>query len=79
MGPIDAGFDGDKGINMNHPSMTDGGLLKLRRSKTVQPDPEQYNLKNQLLWYYPDGEEPILYYCNSNNQLFKLDFIPVQE
>lgn len=76
MGPIDAGFDGEKGINMNHPSMTDGGLLKLRRGKTPL-QPNKYNYKNQLLWYYPDNEEPILYYCNSNNQLFKLDFIPV--
>jgi hypothetical protein len=78
MKPQEAGFDGAKGINMNHPAMPDGGLFQLRRGKkSLQP--EKYNLKNQLLWYYPDDEDAKLYYCNQNNQLFELDFIPVNQ
>ena len=73
MKPTDAGFDGEKGLTL--PQQL---VYKLKRGKTPL-QPEQYNYKNQLLWYYPDGEEPVLYYCNNNNELFKLDFIPVQE
>lgn len=76
MKPTEVGFDGAKGVNMNHPSMPDGGLFQLRRGKTPV-EPEKYNLRNQLLWYYPDDEDAKLYYCNSDNQLFELDFIPV--
>ena len=76
MKPTEVGFDGRKGVNLNIPHMSDGGVYKLRSGKTPL-QPEQYNYKNQLLWYYPDDEEPVLYYCNSNNELFKLDFIPV--
>ena len=79
MKPQEAGFDGAKGINMNHPDMIDGGLFQLRRSKTIIPEPEKYNYKNQLLWYYPDDEDAKLYYCNQDNQLFELDFIPVNQ
>ena len=76
MGPTDAGFDGEKGLTL--PLSTEDFVYKLRRGKTpLQLD--KYNYKNQLLWYYPDNEEPVLYYCNQENQLFKLDFIPVQE
>jgi len=58
--------------------MEDGGIFQLRRGKKpLQPD--KYNLKNQLLWYYPDDEDAKLYYCNENNQLFELDFIPVSQ
>ena len=78
MKPQDTGFDGAKGINLNHPNMTDGGVFKLRRGKTPL-EPEKYNMKNQLLWYYPDNEDAKLYYCNHDNQLFELDFIPVAE
>ena len=78
MKPTEAGFDGARGVNMNHPSMLDGGLFQLRRGKTPL-QPEKYNLKNQLLWYYPDGEDAVLYYCNENNQLFVLDFIPAEK
>ena len=77
MKPQEAGFDGAKGINLNIPSMPDGVFHKLRRSPTVKPDPKKHNIKNQLLWYYPDNEDAKLYYCNEDNQLFELDFIPV--
>lgn len=73
MEPRHAGFDGEKGLTL--PQQL---VYKLKRGKTPL-QPEQYNYKNQLLWYYPDDEEPVLYYCNNNNELFKLDFIPVQE
>lgn len=79
MKPSEAGSDGDKGINLNNSSMIDGGFHKLRRSKTVKPEPEKYNFKNQLVWYYPDDEDAKLYYCNENNQLFELDFVPVNQ
>jgi hypothetical protein len=78
MKPSEAGFNGEKGINLNNRTMIDGGFYCLRRSKTMKPEPEKYNFKNQLLWYYPDNEDAKLYYCNENNQLFELDFVPVK-
>lgn len=78
MKPTEAGFDGAKGISLNHPSMNDGGILKLRRGKTML-NPKEHNLRNQLLWLYPDGEEAKLLYCNDDNQLFELTFIPLAQ
>lgn len=78
MTPTQAGFDGARGISLNHSSMTDGGIFKLRRGKTML-DPEEHNLRNQLLWLYPDGEEAKLLYCNDNNELFELAFIPLAQ
>lgn len=77
MKPSKAGFDGDKGINLNILSTVDGTILKFRRSKKMKPEPNKYNFKNQFVWYYPDDEDAKLYYCNEDNQLFELDFIPV--
>jgi hypothetical protein len=79
MTPSEAGFDGEKGISLNFPSTIDGGFHKLRRSNTVKPQPEKYNFKNQLVWYYPDNKDAKLYYCNEDNQLFELDFIPLEK
>jgi hypothetical protein len=78
MKPTDAGFDGAEGINLNNSSMPDGGVYRLRRSKKIIPDPKKHNLKNQLIWYYPDHKDAKLYYCNHNNQLFELEFISVE-
>jgi hypothetical protein len=78
MNPKEAGFDGAEGINLNNPTFIDGGFMKLRRSRTVKPEPDKYNFKNQLVWYYPENENAKLYYCNEENQMFELDFIPVK-
>jgi hypothetical protein len=75
MTPSQAGFDGARGISLNHRSMPDGGIFRLRRGETMV-DPEKQNLRNQLLWFMPDGEEAKLLYCNDDNQLFELTFIP---
>ena len=77
MKPIEAGFHGRKGVNLNSPHMPDGGIYKLRGGNT-QPQLDKYNFRNQLLWIEPDNEDAKLYYCNHNNQLFELDFIPVE-
>ena len=75
MKPCYAGFDGAKGLTIK-----DGhhrSLFRLKRGKTV-PDPGKMDLKNQLLWFYPEGQESKLIYCNCSNQLFELDFIPTE-
>ena len=77
MKPTEAGFHGRKGVNLNSPHMPDGGIYKLRGGNT-QPQLDKYNFRNQLLWIEPDNEDAKLYYCNHNNQLFELDFIPVE-
>ena len=69
MEPSRAGFDGTNGIRI-----ASGQIYKLKRGSTV-PDPEVANLKNQLLWFSPEGKDPKLLYCNDENQLFELDFI----
>ena len=43
------------------------------------PDTEKFNFRNQILWVYPEGEEAKLLYCNDNNELFELAFIPLQQ
>ena len=77
MKPIEAGFHGRKGVNLNISHMPDGGIYKLRGGNT-RPQLDKYNFRNQLLWIEPDNEDAKLYYCNHNNQLFELDFIPVE-
>lgn len=69
--PLEAGFDGAKGINLNNPSMPDGGLYRLRR--TSNP-PWEYNkdCRNQLVWQ--QSEPPHLFYCNADGQWFELTF-----
>jgi hypothetical protein len=75
MTPSQAGFDGARGISLNHPAMPNGGIFRLRRGETML-DPKKQNLHNQLLWFYPDNEDAKLLYCNDNNELFELAFIP---
>ena len=77
MKPTETGFDGAKGINLNNPSMIDGGFHRLRRG-TKRPDKTKYNYRNQLLWYMPENEEPKLLYCNENNNMFELEFKPIE-
>jgi hypothetical protein len=43
------------------------------------PDTEKFNFRNQILWVYPEGEEAKLLYCNDNNELFELAFIPLKQ
>jgi hypothetical protein len=43
------------------------------------PDTKGRNFRNNLVWVYPEGEEAKLLYCNGNNELFELAFIPVAQ
>ena len=78
MKPTEVGFDGRKGVNLNISRMPNGGIYKLRSGNT-QPQLDKYNFRNQLLWVTPDEGDSKLYYCNKDNQLFELDFIPVEQ
>ena len=75
MNPQEAGFDGAKGIGLNHPSMSDGGVFRLRRGSTP-PWETQTNCQNQLLWL--ESSPPRLLYCNQSNEWFELSFTPIQ-
>ena len=75
MNPREAGFDGAKGINMNHPSFRDGGLFRLRRS-VHSPWNYGKDCRNQLIWQ--ESEPPHLYYCNQGGDWFELSFTPIQ-
>jgi hypothetical protein len=74
--PIEAGFDGEKGICLNHPSFKDGGFFRLRRGST---DPRQLDAdcREQLIWYMPEGQDPELWWCNANDEWFLLSFEPM--
>jgi hypothetical protein len=74
MTPTEAGFDGAKGINLNHPSFINGGIYRLPRGSKDPRTVENYNFKRQLLWVTPPGCEPELWYCNDNNEFFLLSF-----
>jgi hypothetical protein len=76
MKPSEVGFDGVKGIDVV--GIYHRSIVKLKRGKTV-PDPRKADLKNQLLWFYPDNQDPKLIYCNQDNQLFELNFVPTED
>jgi hypothetical protein len=72
--PKQAGFDGAKGIGLNHKDMPDGGVFRLRRGPT---DPRQHtegNYRNQLIWYMPPNELAQLLWCNSDGDWFTCVF-----
>ena len=77
MTPSQAGFDGARGISLNNRNMTDGGIFRLRRGKGFPNVEKSCNLRNQLLWIMPDDADAKLLYCNDNNELFELAFIPL--
>lgn len=76
MKPTEAGFDGAKGISLNHRSVPDGGIFRLRRGPDM-PETEKFNFRNQLLWIMPDDADARLLYCNEDNELFELVFVPL--
>ena len=78
MTPTEAGFDGEKGIYMRLPcpQYPSGLIYKLLRGKTSLTPERIKSLSNQLVWWYPDGEEPKLLYANKDGDLFELGFTP---
>ena len=76
MKPLQCGFDGERGILIDAPcpEFPKGLILKIRRGK--KPPKDESKLRNMLVWYYPDGEEPRLLYCNEIGQWFDLNFVP---
>ena len=78
MTPAEAGFDGAEGIRLSHSGLPNGSVFRLRRGPTM-PDTETVNFRNQLLWVYPDDADAKLLYCNDNNELFELAFIPLKQ
>jgi hypothetical protein len=79
MTPTQAGFDGARGISLNHRGLPDGGTFRLRRGKRVPNVEKSDDLRNQLLWVMPDDADAKLLYCNDNNELFELVFIPLKQ
>ena len=79
MTPTEAGFDGARGISLNNRSLPKGGLFQLRRGKGMPNTEKSDNLRNQLLWVMPDDADARLLYCNDNNELFELAFIPLKQ
>jgi hypothetical protein len=75
MTPQEAGFDGAKGIRLNHPALPNGGIYRLRRN--INPPWEfDKDCRNQLIWQ--ESEPPHLFYCNSDGEWFELSFTPIQ-
>lgn len=79
MKPTEAGFDGENGVYMKPPceEYPTGVIFKPLRGKKTPP--EGRDLRNQLVWWYPDGQLPTLYYVNSDREVFELNFIPVEK
>ena len=74
MTPTEAGFDGK-----NLTTIMDLVSYRLSLSNgKIWPDTEiRERFKNQLMWYYPEGEEPRLLFCNNENKIFELSFTEV--
>lgn len=77
MKPLDCGFDGERGITivLPCPDYPEGITYKLRRGKSAPVEGEG-SMLNMLVWYHPDGQDPKLLYCNSEEQWFELNFTP---
>ncbi len=74
MTPIEANFDGARGVCLNHPAMPDGGIYKLRRGFTSPGG----DCKNQLLWHMAVGADSRLLYCDDNDNWYELSFTPIE-
>jgi hypothetical protein len=71
--PTKANFKGEFNVGNNF-HYTEKVLLK--RSKHVPQNSSYADIKNQLLWITPDGEDPVLMWCDPEGQLYKLKFYP---
>jgi hypothetical protein len=72
MKPTEAQFDGEKGIIID----SSRGIRYLLKRGKKRPNPREMAIKNQLLWWMPEGEDAKLLFCNNSNQLFELNFVP---
>jgi hypothetical protein len=79
MTPTEAGFDGAKGIRMNHPGVKDGGRYHIRRGKKSPGSYPSADFCEQLLWHYPDDAPARLLWCNAEDQWFELTFDPIDK
>ena len=79
MTPTEAGFDGAKGIRMNHPAMKDGGRFQLKRGKQSPSDYPDQDFAEQLIWHYPDNQPARLFWCNAEQQWFEISFTPINK
>lgn len=79
MKPVEAGFDGEKGIMIADPSPLYplGLTYKLLRGKRPAPS-RRIIFNNKLVWHCPEDQDSKLYYVNSQGETFELDFIPVK-
>lgn len=77
MKPLEAGFDGAKGISLGMPHLKDGGKYILKRDSRSPLEFPTTNFRNQLIWYYPEGKDPTLFFCNNDGEWFDLSFTPV--
>lgn len=77
MKPSEVGFDGAEGIRLTKKESSKRASYKLRRGEVIPLDYYNKEWENQLLWLCPEGKEPVLIYCNKDNELFELDFKPL--
>lgn len=77
MTPQEAKFDGAKGFQISS-----GGTkyrIQLKRGKETPGKYPDINFKEQLIWVYPDNEQPRLLWCNEDNQWFDVTFNPIEK
>lgn len=77
MNPLEAKFNGAEGICLGQPHMKDGGIYRLKRDRRSPLDFPKMSFKNQLIWHYPDGQDPKLLFCNRDGEWFNLSFSPI--
>ncbi|NBS68622.1 hypothetical protein EBT31_06860 [bacterium] len=68
--PEQAGFDGAKGIGLNHKNMPGGGVFRLRRGATNPRQDTKGDYRNQLIWYTPTNEPAQLLWCSPEGDWF---------
>jgi hypothetical protein len=74
MKPHEVGFDGAEGLRIRVNGNPDCKFL-LRRG--AEPPKVGAEFKNELLWYYPEDQEPKALYADHHGRFYELDFRPI--
>jgi hypothetical protein len=71
--PTRANFKGEFNVG----SKLHNTRVLLKRGKCVPQSNNVADIKNKLLWITPNGEDPILMWCDHEGKLYKLKFYPL--
>lgn len=78
MKPIEAKFDGEKGVRIPMPA-GENFRFHLKRGKNAPSASPNTDFLEQLIWLMSEEKDNRLLWCNEDDQWFELDFIPIEK